>query len=455
MIEPGGKRRRISRESRLLLLTIVVCVVVLLLLARLRFPEAPIVETTAPPLERLAARASYDVLASDIERVESMISPNLVVLRTARRSESMPRRIRDVLVPSDVSSDVQHIPALRINPDTALAALDPDVRIDGIIGGGQVNGTAAVLATDPIRRLGRVRVPEAAARQLTPLALTALRTPVYVVAVEGTQAGVTLRPVFLGRGDRFGSARWTRPLLPLGGIAVAPGALLFSLSGEFVGCVVIENGAPAIAGASDVLATIEKLASAPLTVPASLGIAVQPLTPLLAAATGAGRGIVVAEVDPDGPASSVLRPADVITALGGEPLDSPDRLLLQIVSRPIGQSVTVTVIRNRESLTVTLPLAAAEGETARERRFVGFERTGNVGTRVIETGQGRGYPSAELRPGDIVVSAGELSDPTPVQVRRLLDTAPPDTLVIFTIRRTGEQLVVAVRVPASADAPRN
>ena len=162
-------------------------------------------------------------------------------------------------------------------------------------------------------------VPEAPARELMVLALEALRTPVYVVAVEGTQAGVTLRPVFLGRGDRFGSARWARQLLPLGGIPVEPGALLFSLDGEFVGSVVVEDGAPAIADARDVLDSVARLASAPSAVPSTAGVSVQFLTPELASATGAPRGVVVSEVDPGGPASGILQAADVIEALRLKP----------------------------------------------------------------------------------------------------------------------------------------
>ena len=64
---------RWSRETRLLLLTVAVCALVLLVLARLRFPDAPIVEVSAPSFEQLAARASYDALAADIQRVARSI----------------------------------------------------------------------------------------------------------------------------------------------------------------------------------------------------------------------------------------------------------------------------------------------------------------------------------------------------------------------------------------------
>jgi hypothetical protein len=446
------KRVVVSRESRILLLTIVVCIVVLLALARLRFPDPPIVETAAQPLERLAARASYDALAADIERVETMISPNLVVLRTARPVDTAPRRIHDVLASPGISADVHHVAALRIDAGTALAAIDPDVRVDSIVGAEGNGGVAAVLAVDPLRRLGRVRVPEAPARQLTLLALGTLRTPVYVVAVEGTQAGVTLRPVFLGRGDRFGSARWTHPLLPLGGIGLAPGALLFSLSGEFIGVVVIEDGAPAVAGSRDVLDTIERLASSPAAAPSSLGVSVQALTPPLAAASGATRGVVVSVVNPDGPAAGLLRPADVITSIDRQSIDRPDQFLLHIASRPAGQPVSVSGIRDAKPLSATVVVATTQEEMSASRQFFAFERAPGGGTRATASGGNSGYQSDDLRAGDIVVSAGDLAEPTPSRLRRLLDNSAPDTPIMVTVRRDGEQRVVAVRVPARDDA---
>ena len=447
---PDEKKARVSRESRVLILTIIVCVVVLLLLARLRFPEPDIVETTTQPLERLAARASYDALAADIERVEAMIAPSLVVLRTGSRVDT-PRWVRDVLLPPDLATDLHHVAALRIDANTAVAAIDPNVGIDGIVGG-QTKGTASILATDPVRRFSRVRVPEGPARALTVLPLASLRTPVYVVAVEGTQAGVTLRPVFLGRGDRFSKPRWTRPLLPLGGIAVAPGALLFSLAGEFLGSVVIEDGAPAVAGARDVLDTVEKLATAPSPIPATLGIAVQPLTPMLASATGAERGIVVSEVEADGLAAGVLQPADVITAADGQPVNAPDRFLLDMASHPVGKPVTLSVLRRGDTLEAEVVLAAETGVPA-QGSGITFERVRGVGTRVA-VAEGKGYALTGLRPRDVVVGTLETRDPTPEQLSRLLEGAQPGSLIVLLVRRNGDQRVVAVRMPAKADASR-
>ena len=433
---------------RLLLLTVAVCAVVLLLLARLRFPAPPAVDTTAPPLERLAARASYDALAADIQRVEPMIAPNLIVLRVAPQFQGTPRNLRDVLALPDSPSGLQHVAALRLSADTALAPIDPGARIEGIVGGTAGVGSAAVLAVDSVRRIARIRVPEAPARELPQLPLASLPTPVYVVVVEGTQAGVTLRPVFLGRGDRFDSPRWERPLLPLGGIGVAPGALLFSLAGEFIGTAVVENGAPAIVGARDVLDAVEKLASTPMLTPADLGIAVQSLTPPLAAALAAQRGVVVSEVDAEGAAGGRLEPSDVITAVDDWSPGNPDEFLLRLASRPAGATVTVTVIRNGESLRVPLALGTATANLSGGDALT-FTAERGVGTRVAAASEVSG---AGLRPGDIVTYAGGTAAPTPAQLRRLLARPTPSGLTTVVVLRDGRQRVVAVPVAGRIDA---
>jgi hypothetical protein len=450
MTNGGPREARVSRESRLLLLTIVVCAVVLLLLARLRFPEPPpAVDTSAPPLERLAARASYEALAADIESVETMIADNLVVLRVAPQLESTPRDIGGVLVRPEQTQDVYHVAAFRISAGMALASIEPGARIVGIVGRNQVGGSASVIATDPVRRIARVRVPEAPMRQVAQLPLSSLRTPVYVVAVEGTQAGVTVRPVFLGRGDRFSTARWPRPLLALGGTAVAPGALLFSFAGEFIGAVVLENGAPALAGARDVLDTFERLAQSAAAAPSHLGISVQPLTPPLAAALRAPRGVVVSDIDPDGPAAGVLEPTDVITAIDGWSSDDADEFLLHVASLPVGRPVTLAVMRQGTSQNVQVPLVAAAPAASPAPESIAFVRERGAGARVVG---GTAFPASGLRPGDIVTRAGDTANPAPAQVLQLLNARPDSGFVVLTIRRDGRQRVVAVPVAAPDNA---
>lgn len=451
MAGPGERSSGASYESRLLLITIAICVVVLLLLSRLRFPEAPpIVDSSVPPLERLAARVSTDALTADVERLEALIGPGLIVLRARPPALPAPRRLTDVIGESPAWDESRHVVALRLDGTTAVAAV-PGGGWQVVTEGTGIAAEASLAGTDPIRHIGVVRVPEAPARPVAPVALAALRRPLWVVAVEGTQAGYTLRPVQLGRGAAFVSPRWSNPLLPLGATTIAPGALVFSVSGDFAGMVVIDKGALAIADARDILDAAARVGSSSQPAPAGLGVALQPLTQDLALATRAPRGVVVAEVDAEGPSAGTLRPGDVITALGDQPVDDPDRFLLAVAALP-RQAARLTIVRGGTPQVVEVtpaPSVAAAPVAAP----VGFERTPGTGTRVVEDPSDRGLTSAVLRPGDVIVAVGDEPDPTPVQIRRLLDASARDTGVVFTLRRDGRQFVVVVQPPARRDVP--
>jgi hypothetical protein len=441
----------LSRETRLLLLTVAVCAVMLLVLARVRFPDAPpATETSTPPLERLAARASYDALAADIDRVEPIIASNLAVLRIVPPLVPAPRGLADLLARPAAESMARHVPALRLDERTAIAALDDGARIDGLVGGEPGGNQVTVVARDPLRRLARLQLPAAAVRALVPLPLAALATPVYVVIVEGTQAGVTLRPVFLGRGEPFASMRWSQPLLPVGGAAVSAGALVFSLAGEFIGTVVSDDGAAAIAGAQDLFATALRLAGDP-PAPVDLGVALQPLTPDLAEALGAPRGAVVAEVDPGGPAAGLLEPMDVVTAVDDWAADDPDAVLMRVAGRVATTPVVLTIGRRGETRTVTLPPGGGTIADARPVTALSLEHVPGQGARVVD---GAGPRGQGLRTGDLVIRVGDVTAPTPVQVRRWLATPRQRGMSAVLVRRDGRSTVVAVPSAGQADAAR-
>jgi len=438
----------LSRETRLLLLTVAVCAIALVGLARLRFPERPVVDTATPPLERLAARASYDELAADIRRVEGLISPNLVVLRTLPPPHTEPRAIRDALAEAGSPSRVRHVAALRIGADAALAVIEAGARIDGVAGASGPAMSADVVAADPVRRIAYVRVAGAPVRPLPTVGLAALRMPLYVVVVEGTEAGVTLRPVFLGRGDRFDSARWSRPLLPLGGSVIAPGALLFTLAGEFIGTAVIENGSPAVVEASDVVAAAEAIGSRASSTPADPGITVQRLSPSLAAALDVSQGVVVSDVDPQGSAAGLLEVEDVVTTVDGRPIGDPDTFLLNLASRAVGDRAVLTVTRGGQPQVVTVPLGSAEAEPAPPRPFA-FSIERGLGTRVESAPDVSG-----LVAGDVVTRAGTIIAPTPAQLRRLLAENTPSGFLTLVVRRDGRQRLVAVPIEKGRDGTR-
>ncbi len=424
----------------LLIVTMVIAGAVLLLLARFRFPGAPAAAMDATqPLERLAARASSEELAGRVARFERTMAGSLLVLRLEQAGTPPSLRFADLHAHPPPHGGVEHVPALRLDAGTALAVIPPDMEIRGVVGR-QAGATLA--AVDPVRHVARVRVaaeePPAPLRQL---ALSNLQTPTYVIAVEGTRAGVAMRPVFVARADRYQSPHWPRPLLPLGGAALASGALLFTLDGELLGCAVVDDGMSAIASAADV---VEAAGRARLGVrePVDPGLTLQPLTAPVAAATGATAGVVVAAVEPRGPAATVLEPGDVIVAMEGAAVPAPAELLLDLGTRLAAGPVRIAFVRQQQTHEAELRLA---GPAAGGGPWT-LERVRGTGARVTALDGASALAQAGVAPGDVIVRAGTIAAPTPAQIDALLRHTRSEGAPLLVVRRGDSQFVTAVRM---------
>lgn len=214
-----------SRETRLLLIVITLSAAMLLVLSRFRFPDgAPAAPGTATPLplERLAARATYDELATIIAELGERVTPAVTVLRV------------------ETNGVQRFVPALRVRPDLLLAHVTADSRVLSLVGG---SAPVEVAAYDETRQLVLLRVPADPSRVANLRATAGSTAPRYVAAVEGTRGGAALRPLFLGRTDPVTDERYGDPLLVLGGVLQAsPGSLIFGLDGSFVGLCIIDEG---------------------------------------------------------------------------------------------------------------------------------------------------------------------------------------------------------------------
>jgi len=431
---------RVSREMRLLIVTMVIAGAVLLLLARFRYPGAPAAAMdVTQPLERLAARASSEELAGRIARFERAMAGSLLVLRLEQVGAPPSLRFADLHAHPPPDDGVAHVPALRIDAATALAVVPPDKEVRGVVG----RQTDATLAgVDPVRHVARVRVPaDEPPAPLRQLPLSNLQTPTYVIAVEGTRAGIAMRPVFVARAERYQSPHWPRPLLPLGGVALAPGALLFTLDGELLGCAVVDNGMSVIASAADLVEAANR-ARLGVREPVDPGLTVQPLTAPVAAATGATYGVVVAAVEPGSPAAGVLEPGDVIVAMEGSRVPAPAELLLDLGTWLATGPVRIAFVRQQRTIEAELRLA---------RRPAGggpwtFERVPGVGARVAALDGTSPLAQAGIAPGDVIVRAGTVAAPTPAQVDTVLRQSASGPAPLLVVRRGGIQFVTAVRM---------
>jgi len=442
-MSPG---RRFSRETRLLLLTLAASVVLLLALARFRFPEEPGVPARpdrppAAPLERLAARATYDELASIVADLERRIAPALVVLRV--EATGGPRGVGGLVS----GPALRWVPGVRVRPDAVLARIELGSSVVGLVGS---DARPELEAYDPLRSVAIVRVPPASD---APPGMWEAGTPRplsgrYVAVVEGTLGGPTLRPTFLGRADPIVDVRWGGPLLVLGGELQAPtGSLVFSLDARLVGLSVLEEGSLAIVPASALLEAVDELTHRPPPLVGDLGVEVQALTPTLAAATDTTAGGVVAWVDPDGPAAGLLEFGDVIERIGGQPVNSVRTFgILEARIQPAIE-VTVRVVRAGEYMDARIVAASAtppeDPEQAARLGLVLRARPG-TGAEIVSVEDGTAAARADLAAGDLITSIGELAAPTPEQVRHAYAEAGDGTWLLVGVRRGDHHMVVAL-----------
>ena len=285
--------QRGGRETRLLLVTIAVSIGVLLLLSRFRFPEQaaePLSVPTAAPLERLAARAAYDELASTMADLERRLSGAVEVLRVEPQRESG-----------------EFVVAPRLTADRAITLISPGEALPGDTG-----GTSRIISTDLARELAVVSVSPDPSAIVTPRSGPPRPGPRYVVAVEGTADGLTVRPVYVSRSSTLHDERTSTPWLSLSGVQnpVPRGAAIFSLDGIFIGLVVKAGATTTVVPGDFLKTTAEGAVSATDTAPDAVetvdaaGIVRYALSE---------NGLEILEVKADSPAARAgLRRGDVI-----------------------------------------------------------------------------------------------------------------------------------------------
>jgi len=183
-------------------------------------------------------------------------------------------------------------------------------------------------------------------------------------------------------------------------------------------------------------------------------------------------GVLVQNVQEDGPARGVLQAEDVVVAIGGEPVGYVGELQAKIAEHHPGDRVTVTVYRNGRRMDVTVRLAEApindEPTMVAERTVHAEERLGiNVETLDAELADEIGYAApggvvlSEVAPGSAAARRGVAGfrgnklvrvNETPIatteDVRRALDGVSSGQIVSLHFEDPeGVERVVNVRMP--------
>jgi hypothetical protein len=399
----------ISRETRRLLITIVLAVTALWVLARIRFQERPVTSTPVPNvLAQLRPTSSYADLAGLIAEIRPGIT-------------------------AAVSASAGGGPALRIRDDAAVTLLPG--RADTLLMSDRATGLAIV-------RHERGDMPG-----LMPWAPRLLDYPRYLVAADLTGEHVTLRPVFIGGLFPATSPLWSGELWALPpATAIAAGTFVFTTEGALAGLSVSHDGRAAIVPAALLYSAIERLQQQSGEA-GDLGIAIQPLSSAVASATGATTGMVISTVDPAGAAAGILVPTEVIEAVDGQDIRTPDHWKAHVARVRVGDTVTLRVrgsegVREAQ-LTAARPTPIAEpaDEATLGLRLRAIPK---VGAEVLSVQPRSRAERAAIRQGDVITAAGGQSSPTPAQVMRAFTLLPDGGSLLVAVASGDEHRVVVI-----------
>jgi len=399
-----GRRRRVSRETRLLLATALLSVIALWTLARIRFPDQPAV-TVQPLLTQLAPRPAYDSLASEIAQLRPRLEPLLVG------------------------------GALRISDDAAVALLHDD----------KAREQAGIVGFDPASRLAVIRAPFLPAPPPVPWNPRDPQDPRYLVASDVSSGALSLRPVFVGSLTATRSPLWPQPVWVLpAGTGLATGSFVFTTDALLAGVVVEDEQQLAILPGAVLLAEAQRLVERPPGGFGDLGVEVRALTPTISKATGTSSGVIVAHVVPKGPASDALVVGDVLEAADGMLLETPLHWKAQASRLQPGEAVTVRVRRGGKVHDVTLVATPAHGDHSTLTLGLELRSMSGVGSAITQVEPGSIGDRAGLQAGDVITLAGSAKAPSPAAITGAIERASAGDAVLVAFVRDGTHAVTAL-----------
>jgi serine protease Do len=99
-----------------------------------------------------------------------------------------------------------------------------------------------------------------------------------------------------------------------------------------------------------------------------IGVSVQTVTPALASGLRLPQdyGVLVADVEPGGPSATAgLSVRDIITSINGRSLDTASQLELDLYRRPLGEKITLQVLRGNDKLDLGVTVTERSGDPQR------------------------------------------------------------------------------------------
>jgi Do/DeqQ family serine protease len=436
----------------------------------------------APPSTAAArhlTRAEAQRLSDAFVAVAEKVSPSVVQIEVAVREQtpSLTRWYRtapwnnDTAVQRGMGSGVvvSADGSILTNNHVVEDALSISVRLrDGRI------LPAKLVGSDPATDLALVRVE---AKHLTPVRFAdsdAVRVGEWVVAIGSPfglgytvttgvvsakgRGGVGINSVedYLQTDASINPGNSGGPLVNLDGRVLGINTMIVG-KGQGIGFAVPSNIARR---------TADQIAKDGHVRRAWIGVGIQDVSPEIAAElkTEAGAGALVNGVAPTGPgAKARLRAGDIITGVGGKRVHDAQELIRELLSKDAGQSVYLEVIRGGKHYGTTVELFARPDSPAARvpvppseakpkglgltLRDLPGELAAQLGlgshplAQIVQVAPGSAADRAGLRPGDVVIEADGLSEPTSAQLSQMAK----DEHMLLRVRRRDAVFYAAVR----------
>ena len=250
------------------------------------------------------------------------------------------------------------------------------------------------------------------------------------------------------------------PLLNLNGEVIGVNAAIVSESGGFEGIGFAIPGNMALRVSKQLIASgkVER---------GWLGLTIQNLTPELASSFGVNdtKGALVANVLKGGPAGNAgIRQGDVILAYDGKAVNNPDDFRNEVATAPIGDTITLSILRNGKSLDVKIKVSSDQEHGRallssvadrfgievkpvgqKDAKKYGLDTSGVLVSRVETKGV---FGKAGVEPGDIILQINQKDLAGPEDFGEVLSLTPPEKKVIITVVDHRSQRASAVQFTA-------
>ena len=335
--------------------------------------------------------------------------------------------------------------------------LSDDRKFKAIVVGRDARTDLAVLKVEspggplPVATLGdsdKLRVGQWAIAIGNPFGLDRTVTAGIISATGRTHVGVATYEAFIQTDASINPGNSGGPLLNLDGRVVGINTAIVS-SGQGIGFAIPINMARDI---------MTQLIARGRVVRGWLGVAIQDLTPELAAGFGVKEdaGVLVAEVMKDGPAHAAgLRPGDIIVGFGGTPIKDVIDLQKRVAAMEPGRPTPLAVVRDRKTVTLSVKvgeqptdeaMAADESgdeilgltvepltpETAQQNRL-----STRSGLLVTEVAPGSPGAAAGIKPGDAILEVNRRPVADAAALKHIVAALKPGESVPVYLQRGG------------------